>query len=242
MRENKKASVWLYAVILFTSAFIVLLFAGYSQIRLNQNLSDYKSQVFNTESEKNEYLRNFASAQEMNEALNNEISQLKEENDDLKKRINELTDEKDALQEVLHKTKDAADKLSIVIGIYLEGDVIGAAEQLKIVDVTALDETTAKTFKTFENKVTEEAGNQFFEEGLSLYNKAKYDEAAEKLLLSFQYAPKEEFSDKCLYYLAYAEFRAGKKAEALEYMKRLVSGYPKSNYLRRAKQFVSRYE
>jgi TolA-binding protein len=242
MRENKKVSVWLYAVILFTSAFIVLLFAGYSQIRLNQNLSEYKSQVFYTESEKNEYLRNFASAQEMNEELNKEISQLKEENDDLKKRIKDLADEKYALQDVLLKNKEAADNLSIVIGIYLDGDVIGAAEQLKNVDVTVLDELTAKTFKTFEKKVTAEAGNQLFDEGFSLYNRAKYYEAAEKLLLSFQYAPKEGFSDKCLYYLAYAELRAGKKSEALEHMKRLVSEYPQSNYFRRAKQFVNRYE
>jgi predicted lipid-binding transport protein (Tim44 family) len=39
MDENKKkSSVWLYAVILFFSAFIVLVFAGYSQIKLNKSL------------------------------------------------------------------------------------------------------------------------------------------------------------------------------------------------------------
>ncbi len=242
MKENKKASIWLYAVILFTSAFIVLLFAGYSQIRLNQNLNEYKSQVFNTESEKNEYLRNFASAQEMNVELNKEISLLEEENADLKKKISDLADEKAALQNVLRQRQEAADNLAKVIGIYLEGDVIGAVKQLKIVDVAALDEITAQTFKIFEEKVTAEAGKQLFDEGFSLYDRAKYEDAAVKLLLSFQYAPKEEFSDKCLYYLAYAKLRAGNKAEALEHMSRLVLEYPQSSYLRRAKQFVSRYE
>jgi len=242
MRENKKASIWLYAVILFTSAFIVLLFAGYSQIRLNQNLKEYKSQVFNTESEKNEYLRNFASAQEMNEELNKEISRLEEENAELKKEINDLSDEKASLQDVITKKQEAADKLTNIMGIYLEGDVIGAAEMLKNIDVTALGEKTAKTFNTFEQKVTAEAGKLLFDEGFSLYNNAKYDDAAAKLLLSYQYAPKEEFSDKCLYYLAYAELRAGKKAEALDHMNRLVEDYPLSKYFRRAKQFISKYD
>lgn len=242
MKENKKTSIWLYAVILFTSAFIVLLFAGYSQIRLNQNLNDYKSQVFNTESEKNEYVRNFASAQEMNVELNKEISLLEEENAGLKKEISDMADENAALQEVLRQRQEAAGNLAKVISIYLEGDVIRAVEQMKTVNAAVLDQITAQTFKTFEEKVTAEAGKLLFDEGFSLYDRAKYDQAAAKLLLSFQYAPKEEFSDKCLYYLAYAELRAGNKAEALDHMRRLVLEYPQSNYLRRAKQFVSRYE
>jgi len=242
MRENKKTSILLYAVILFTSAFIVLLFAGYSQIRLNQSLKEYKSQVFSSESEKNEYLRNFASAQEMNETLNNEIRMLEEENAELKNKIDDLTDEKAVLQDVLMQNQEASNNMAIVIDIYLEGDVIGAAEQLKNVDVVALDEKMAQTFEKLEKKVRLEAGRQLFDEGFSLYNRAKYDEAAEKLLLSFQYAPKEEFSDKCLYYLAYAELRAGNKVQALEYMNRLISEFPQSNYLRRAKQFVNKHK
>lgn len=242
MRENKKNSIWLYAVILFTSAFIVLLFAGYSQIRLNQNLNEYKSQVFNTETEKNEYLRNFASAQEMNAELNKQISRLEEEKADLKKGINDLVDEKAAIQDILRQKQEAANNLAKVMGIYLEGDVLSVVEKLKGVDVTALDEIMAQTFKMLEKKATAEAGKLLFDEGFSLYGNAKYDEAAEKLRLSFQYAPKEEFSDKCLYYLAYAKFKAGKRVEALEHMSKLVLDYPESSYMNRAKQFVSRYE
>ncbi len=240
MKENKKASIWLYGVILFTSAFIVLLFAGYSQIRINKDLNDYKSQVFNTESEKNEYLRNFASAQEMNVELNKEISLLKEENAALNKEIDDLTDKNAILQETLRYRQEASDNFSKVISIYLDGDVIRTVEQLKAVDVAKLDQMTAETFKKLEEKVMAEAGKKLFDEGISLYERAKYTEAAEKLLLSFQYAPKAEFSDKCLYYLAYAHMRTGNKEAALEHMNQLVLEYPQSKYMGRAKQFISR--
>lgn len=241
MMKDKKANVWLYAVILFTSAFIVLLFAGYSQIRLNKNLDDYRSQVFSTETEKNEYLRNFASASEMNEELNKEIRQLEKEKEELMKEISDLSDEKEGLEKTLQLEQEAFGSLAVVFDVYLQGDVIRAVEQLKTVDVEKLDQESVAAYQKLERRVTAEAGKQLFDEGFSLYDRAKFTQAAEKLLLSFQYAPKEEFSDKCLYYLAHAEFRTGEKVTAVEHMERLIREYPESNYLRRAEQFVDKY-
>ncbi len=241
MMKSKKSNVWLYAVILFTSAFIVLLFAGYSQIRLNKNLDDYRSQVFSTETEKNEYLQNFASAQEMNEELNKEISKLENEKEELMKEIRRLLDEKEDIEENLQIKQSAFASLTGVFNVYLQGDLIDAVKQLETVDVENLDQESAVFYQKLEMKVMAEAGEQLFNEGFSLYDRARYTQAAEKLLLSFQYAPKEEFSDKCLYYLAYAELRTDKNANALKHMEQLIREYPESNYLRRAEQFVRKY-
>lgn len=241
MMKNKKTNVWLYAIILFTSAFIVLLFAGYSQIRLNRNLDDYKKQVFSTETEKNEYLRNFASAQEMNEELNKEIGQLEKENEELVKKISDLSDEMKSMEKTLQLKQKACASLAEVFDVYLQSDAIQAVEQLKAVDVENLDQELTIAYKKLEMRVMAEAGEQLFDEGFSLYDRARYNQALEKLLLAFQYAPKEEFSDKCLYYLAYAELRTDKKANALEHMEQLIREYPESNYLRRAEQFVRKY-
>lgn len=241
MMKNKKANVWLYAVILFTSAFIVLLFAGYSQIRLNRNLDDYKKQVFSTETERNEYLRNFASAQEMNEELNKEIGQLEKANEELMKKISDLSDEKGKVEKTLKLKQKAYASLARVFDVYLQSDVIHVVEQLKTVDVKNLDQESVVVYQKLERKVMAEAGKQLFDEGFSLYDRAKYSQSLEKLLLAFQYAPKEEFSDKCLYYLAYAELRTDKKANALVHMEQLIREYPESNYLRRAEQFVDKY-
>jgi cell division protein FtsL len=42
---NGRKAVWMYAVILFSSAFIVLLLTAYSQIKLNKNITRYEGQI-----------------------------------------------------------------------------------------------------------------------------------------------------------------------------------------------------
>lgn len=242
MKTNNKSNIWLYAVILFTSAFLVLLFAAYSQIRMNQDLKDYKSQFIDTETEKNKYLRSFSTAQEMNEALSKEIQMLEEENEALKEKINELTDANAKLEETLKLKQEACSGLANAIDLYCDGDVIGAAEQFMIVDLDKLDDKLAQTSRKFEKRVRKEAGNVLFNEGISLYGKGNYTGAVEKLSISFRYAPKEEFSDKCLYFLGYAEYRTGDKASALKHMKQLLQEYPESNYIQRARQFVDKHD
>lgn len=242
MIDNKKSKIWVYAVILFTSAFIVLLFTAYSQIKLNNNLSDYKNQVYNKESEKNKYQQNFSSAQEMNAKLNEEIKKLEEENSTLKSDIVVLNSEKESIETTLDKKITAVEGLSNAMTIYLNGNVVECASLIKGIDVANLDGKAAETYKTLTLKAYSEAGKILFNEGYSLYNRAKYSEATEKLLLSSQYSPAETFSDKCLFYLAYSELKIDKTAAALEHMNMFINNYPSSKYLKSAKRFVERYK
>lgn len=241
MKDKKKSNVWFYGIILFTSAFIVLLFAGFSQIRMNRSLDDYKSQVFNTESEKNKYLQNFSSAQEMNEKLNEEIKTLEEENSELLSENYALKSEKAALEAAISKKKTASDGLANVINAYIGGEVAEAASLLKNVDSNYLEDKSFEIFSILDTKIKLEAGKLLYDEGYSLYKRAKYAEASEKLLLSSQYAPAETFSDKCLYYLSYAQVKIGDTVAALEHMTSLIDRFPESRYLKSAKQFISKY-
>lgn len=241
MNENRKSNIWLYAVILFTSAFIVLLFAGYSQIKMNRNLEKYKSQVFDRETEKNKYLQNFYSAQEMNEKLNHDISMLEEENEQLMNDKSLLEYKSIGLQEDLQNRSKASESFSDAITSYLNGYVVETVELLKAVEVEYLEPKATKAYKMFESKVKTEAGQLLFEEGFALYEQAEYEEAAKKLLSSIEIAPAELYSDKCLYYLAYAEMRRGNTSSAVRYMTRLAEEYQDSKYLRRARQFVINY-
>jgi len=242
MKNNNKSNIWLYGVILFTSAFLVLLFAAYSQIRMNRDLEDYRSQFLDTETEKNKYLRSFSTAQEMNEALNKEIQMLQEENESLKEQINELTEEKVRLEESLKQKQEASAGLAKALDLYYKGDVTGAAEQFMNINTDKLDGELAEISKELERKARLEAGKVLYNEGITLYGKGNYAGALEKLSLAFRYAPKEDFSDKCLYFLGYAEFRTGDKASAIKHMKQLLKEYPESKYIRRAKQFVDKYD
>jgi len=241
MNENKKSNVWLYAVILFTSAFIVLVFAGLSQIKMNKNLSNYKSQVYNTENEKNKYQQNFSSAQEMNKKLNDQISALENESLALKDMIRNSNSEKVALNEAMQKKSAAEENFHSVLSEYLKGNVTEAAGLLAAVDFSLFTGKDLEAFNALDLKVRSEAGKILFDEGYKLYRQVKYSEAAAKLGLSFGYAKKEVFSDKCLFYLAWAEKKTGNKAAAVDHMKQLVQEYPESSYLRSAKSFINRY-
>lgn len=242
MNENKKSKVWVYAVILFTSAFVILLLTAYSQIKLNKNLSDYKNQVSSQETEKKKVQQNFSSAQEMNVKLNAEIKKLQEENNTLRQNIYSLDAEKAAMQDLSNKKNAAAESFSNVMNLYLNGKILECAGIIDSVDAPNLELISRETYKTLVSKVKSEAGKLLFEEGLSLYNSGKYNEAAAKLLLSSQYAASESYSDRCLFYLAYSEAKLENKTAAVEYMNKLIGNYPESRYLRNAKRFVEKYK
>jgi hypothetical protein len=242
MNDNKKSKIWVYAVILFTSAFIVLLISAYSQIKLNRNLTDYKSQVYSKENENKKVQQNFSSAQEMNAKLNGEIKKLQDENNALRESKVSLETEKASAEEKAKTEKEAVDSLANVINIYLDGNVVESAGMIESINAANLDGKVLETFNSFSMKVKAAAGKILFDEGFGLYNRAKYSEAVPKLLLSSQYAETEEFSDKCLYYLAYSELHLDNRVSALEHMNKLISNYPESKYFKSAKRFVEKYK
>lgn len=241
MIENKKSNVWLYAVILFTSAFIVLVFAGLSQIKMNKNLSEYKNQFYTTENEKNKYQQNFSSAQEMNQKLNEKINVLENEAQILKNVISSLKYDQSIRAEAAEKKNKAEENFHSVLTAYLNGDVVEAAGFLASVDTSALSGKDLEAFNALDIKVRSEAGKILYDEGYSLYRKGKYSDAAVKLSLSFGYAQKSSFSDRCLFYLAWAEKKSGNESAAVVHMKQLVQEYPKSRYLKSAKSFINIY-
>lgn len=239
---KKKSSVWLYAVILFFSAFIVLVFAGYSQIRLNKSLENYKNQVFNTESEREMYQKHFASAQEMNEELNLEIDSLKNEISSLKQDIGELEDSKADLESEYKKREAEADKLSEATELFLEGKPAECIDMILTIDTSYINERSLKIMKTLKLKAGVQAGKLLYDEGYELYQKRKYTEAASAFDLSYKYAPEEEFSDKCLYYSSYSELKAGDRMKAVDKMRLLVDKFPESKFLSKAKSFIKLYQ
>jgi len=62
MNNNDKKTVWVYAVILFTSAFIVLLITAYSQIKVNKNIDEVRNKLGSTEKEKSNFQMSLSSA------------------------------------------------------------------------------------------------------------------------------------------------------------------------------------
>ena len=50
--KNEKKQIWMYALILFAGAFIVLLLTAYSQVKFQNNISDYQNKLSTEEKAK----------------------------------------------------------------------------------------------------------------------------------------------------------------------------------------------
>lgn len=242
MNKNKIQNLWIYAIILFMSAFIVLLFTAYSQIKTNENIDKYKSELQNKDVENNEYKQNFSSAQEMNTKLTEEINFLKEENSNLKAELDELRNYKVNARKTISEKRGANESLFRAIYEYLNENYVLSAEIIKGVEKTVLDTKAADTYDFIMPIVYETAGKTLLDEGITHYKREEYNQAVEKLNLSYIYAPDKDFSDKCLYYLAYSEHKCENDILALVHMKQLINEYSYSQYINSAKKFIKKYD
>jgi len=240
-KEKKRASIWVYAVVLFTSAFIILLFTAVSQIRLNKYLDEYKNRVDIQETEKNLVQENFLSAQEMNKILNEKIDELNKKIEKMASENENLKKDKTHLETTVSEKDEAIKILMQALSAYNEGDVAGCAALIKKIDRSAISGEQEPAFNELAQKVYSEAGRKLFNEGYYLFRDREYEEAVKKFLLSYEYAPVDEFSDKCLYYLAYCEMRINKTEDAIKHMNMLIKGFPDSKYVKYAEDFIERY-
>ena len=241
-KRNIKAKIWVYAVVLFTSAFIVLLVTAYSQIKQQRNINDFKTQISKEQNENKKFQLSYANAQEMIGKLTGDNEKLSQENKGFLERIEKLYSEISTAGEESKAKVTQYEKLSEAQAQYLQGLVAESAKILKEIDAKALNEKGVEAYNLLSAKVYSEAGRQMFDDGYELYQEGKYTEAIEKFLLSRDIARKEDYSDNCLYYLAYAQYRTGQTTIALDLMKSLPQEYPSSSFIKYARSFIQKFD
>jgi len=230
-KKGEKKTVWLYAVVLFTSAFIVLLLTAYSQIKFNKNIDDYRSQISSVEKERINFQMSLSSALEENKKLKADIKNLGENLDDMKKAQKEnsevLEESKKKFDEKLaaYETLLAADKA------FNEGDIIKCAALLKKnMKVSLLDSNAMDKYVSLVNKSIKTAAYKLYIEGYSLFKTKDYKASMEKFSLSFELTEGEYYSDDCLYFIAYSEYKLGDLESARKTAGILLQKFPDSSY------------
>ena len=241
MGSNGKSKIWLYAVVLFTSAFIVLLVTAFSQIKLNNNLSYLNNQIFTKEHEKNEVQLSFANAQELNGKLSDENKRLQEEVDRLSAEIDKMKADQEAAENAGADKIEAYEQLSRAQNAYAAGNPVDSAQVIWDINISRLDANASQEYSLLREKTYRDAGKQLLNEGYELYTKKEFVSAVEKFLASRAYASGEEYSDKCLYYLALSESKMGNIASAVDHMRTLKDQFASSKYLSAAKKFLAKY-
>ncbi|MCR4436518.1 MAG: hypothetical protein QHH06_11390 [Clostridiales bacterium] len=232
MKDSKKQSVWIYAAILFTSAFIVIILAAYSQVKLNKNFNGYKGMEFSKQEEnKNDFQLSLNAAQSENinlkkelDTLNNELEKAKNENDALNKKNAQLENDR----------KKSVESYEAVLSAEREfnsGNIVESAVILnKECEKSFLGREALAKYNALVEKTYNKAALILYRTGYEDYKKALYDAAIEKFIQSLALEPNDYFSDDCWFFKAYSEYKKGDKESAVISLNSLFQNYPDSNY------------
>jgi len=230
-KQNGKAKIWMYAVVLFTSAFIVLLLTAYSQIKFNKNINEYRNQIYSKENEKNNFQINLNTALEDNMKLNNDFKLLEAELSKISAKLEEYKQENSDLQTKSKNALDTYENLLLAEKKYNERDYSGSAEILKQkTDSTFLSGNGLDKYLYLTGKAYSKAALKLYSEGCRYYKGKMYPEAIDSFNKSLEYASDEYYSDDCYYFLAYSEYMQSNMEEARTYVNMLLEKYPDTNY------------
>ncbi|GAE89261.1 tetratricopeptide repeat protein [Acetivibrio straminisolvens] len=240
MYKNKDSkTLWVYSIILFACAAIVLLWTGYSQIKINNDLEEFQNRLTDKENENNIFQYNLSSALAQNEKLKEEINQLKDkveevlnENESLKKEVSDLEDkresEKNLYEEIIKADLE-----------YSEGNIKECAIILHKIDSKSITSGNLQIkYEDLVNKTYKKASELFYLEGYNNYRNKKYDEAINSLNLALKFNDNEYYTDDCYYFIAYSEYYIGNYDKAKEALNTIISNYPGSSYYKDAKDLL----
>lgn len=237
--KNNKSKLWIYAGILFTSAFIVLLLTAYSQIKLNKSIIDYRSQIKNIEKENDNFELNLNSALEMNKELSRELKQLNEKITELSQKIKASEDRNIQIEINFKKTLAAYEALIKAQTEYERKNYVSCAQTLKFdCDASLLQKEAAAKYEQLAEKSIYKASHQLYSEGYEKYKVKNYKEAIIKFQQSFELSKEQYFSDDCLFFTAYAYYNEKNYELAHKYIENLLNDYPGSSYAKEAQNLL----
>ena len=196
MSKNKsdKKTIWVYAVVLFTSAFVVLLLTAYSQIKFNKNIDEYKNRISSEEKQKVNFKTDLSSSIDENKKLKTNNEALTKENSKLKSDIEKMKDDITNLQQ--NDKTDKYEALMLAINLYEKGEIEDCAEMLYRLNYSQemLGEQGYKKYKELVDKTFKPAAEKiYFEAYKSYYLKKQYSSAIKRFRLSLNLASQRIF-------------------------------------------------
>lgn len=235
-KKSNKGKIWIYAVVLFTSAFIVLLLTAYSQIKFNRNILNYQNRISVQETEKKRIMLNYETASKEIDRLLSEVESLNKKNMDSDVQIEQLKQENENLKAQNDKSKVQYEMLITAQDEYMKGNIVICADILsRITNPNDFSSTGLAKYTSLKEKTFKEAALILYKEGYNYYRKKEYSEAEKSFLRSLEFADDEYFSDDCYYLMALSEYKSGDHETAKNHLEALILNYNESNYADDAK-------
>ena len=231
--KNDKKQIWIYALILFTGAFIVLLLTAYSQVKFQNNISEYQSKLSTEEKANINVVTDYNAAVKEIDRLTAEVENIRNK---LIQSEQNLALEEGKNLEVEAKYSNTIvsnDLLLAAYEYYTKEDYINCAIKLKYDINTAL--LSIKSKEIYEFLVSEsynKAAQMLYSEGYKSYKNKKYYEAIESLNRTIAFGQKNEyFIDDAYFYLAKSYYKVSKYKEAKELINSFIINYPNSTFI-----------
>jgi len=232
--KNEKKQIWMYALILFAGAFIVLLLTAYSQVKFQNNISDYQNKLSSEEKAKINVVTDFNAAVKENKRLTTELESLRSKLVESEQKI--ATEETTGLElkDKYNNTILANNLLLVAYEYYNKKDYMGCALTLKYDINTEFMSTKAKeSYNDLVLKSYEKASLSLYGDGYRNYKKGNYVEAIQSFNRAIDFSKKDEYYiDDANYYLAKCYYKTSKYDEAKMLIKSFIANYPKSTFVK----------
>lgn len=237
--KNIKKTVWLYAVILFTSAFVVLLLTYYSQMKTDKSISDYLNKLTNEEKKSLLYQNNLNDALEEKNNLNKEIANLKKQLDNEKIKLKTSKSEIETVRKNYLETMNSYDQLLLAKKEYENGNYVKSAEVLmNYCDNSNLNSIGKEMYNNLSIDVFDKAARDLYMQGYKSYKQKSYYDAIQKFGDSLNFSKHNYLSDDCYYLKAYSYLNIGDKASARKDFEEILNNYKDSSYIKEVKRLL----
>ena len=238
-KDKKKISsknIWMYAVLLFTSAFVILVLTAYSQIKYNKERNNIQTTLQSEVAAKDTYKINLNQALEENKAIVAELEQYKQDNQAISDENASLKVENQKLRSDNAKIAKMYDRYAAADAYFINGDWTNSARMLFIdFDSSVLDKTAADRAAYIMTTVGAKVAENSYISGYSNYVANNYTDALSFFELSLAITKTAYYSDDCYYLEAHCYISMGDGTKAADLLKKLIDGYPDSNLINEAK-------
>lgn len=207
--KNEKKQIWMYAVILFTGAFIILLLTAYSQLKFQNNINDYQNKLSTEEKAKINVVTNLNSAIKENERLKKELEEFHNKLVESEQNLATLEERNTELESKISNSIDTTDLLLKAYENFEQGDFVNSAIILKYdINKQYLSGKAIQSYDDLVKKTYQRACKILYLEGYRNYKNNNYIEAIINFNRVIDLSQKNEyFIDDTYFYLANSYYR-----------------------------------
>lgn len=225
---TKQKKLWMYAIIMFACAFIVILATGYSQIKLKNSYNQANSQASSAKKQTKSVEQNLTSA-------NKTIDSLRKELDSTTANFNKLSEN----YELSKKRVESYDALIKAQTAYGNGNYIDCALLLKTkCTKNILEGNALALYKKMEADTVNQAAENLYYMGYKHYANREFSSAIVDFGNSLKIRKDAYYSDDCMYFTGCCQYSTNKKQEALKSLKNLLKTFPKTAFAPDAKRII----